>query len=257
MDRETLAASAAGTAAELRVQLANMTAASQMLERTAQGEKAPAYLAVLNQSICRMLRTVGRMELLSRLTDEDEIRAFPSLTDLGLWAREQAGQRGEVLRGAGVSLDYQGPDRLTANVDLSLVQQLLLELVGIAAEPGGQVAVALAQRGDSACFTVRGGGTRLTPEELERMFDQERTVPGHWGLSLARQIAQLHGGSLVAETAPGECAALVAALPLRLSAPSDQLHSPPLPYDAGGFSPARIAFSGILPAESFLPERLN
>ena len=61
---------AARAAAELRVQLAQMTAASQMLERCAWDEKSRGYLAALNQGICRMLRTVGRLELAGRLSKE-------------------------------------------------------------------------------------------------------------------------------------------------------------------------------------------
>ena len=63
MDTERLDQGTARTAAELRLQLAQMTAASQLLERGAQDEKSRRYLAALNQSICRMLRIVGRLEI--------------------------------------------------------------------------------------------------------------------------------------------------------------------------------------------------
>ena len=72
MDRETLAADTAKTAAALRSQLNQMAAASQVLERSTAGEKERTYLAVINQSICRMLRIVGRMELGHRLTDREK-----------------------------------------------------------------------------------------------------------------------------------------------------------------------------------------
>ena len=68
MDRESLAADTAKTAAALRSQLNQMAAASQVLERSTENEKGRAYLAIMNQSICRMLRIVGRMELGHRLT---------------------------------------------------------------------------------------------------------------------------------------------------------------------------------------------
>ena len=60
--------------AQLRMQLAQMTAASQLLEQYATDEKSRAYLSTINQSVCRMLRLVGRLELARRLTDEDEVR---------------------------------------------------------------------------------------------------------------------------------------------------------------------------------------
>ena len=71
MERQELDQGTARTAAELRLQLAQMTAASQLLEHTARDEKSQDYLAAMNQSICRMLRIVGRLELSGRLGGED------------------------------------------------------------------------------------------------------------------------------------------------------------------------------------------
>ncbi len=259
MDRETLAASVAGMAARLRIQLSNLTAASQMLERTATGEKAGAYLAVLNQSICRMLRSVGQMELLDRLTDEDEIRAFPAPVDLGPWSAQLAARARGVLGGAGVSLSYQGPERLLAHVDQDLAEQMVLSLVACAARPGGEVSITLTQQEDSACFTVRGPGPARPGEELI----QRLSAPGQaelaegWELPLARQIAELHAGSLVEQRAPGERLSLVALLPLGLGRPTGRLESPAPAYDPGGFDEALVAFSELLPPESFRPEELG
>ena len=139
LDREGLAASVAKTAGELRLQLAHITASSQLLERMAQGERARAYLAVVNQSICRMLRSIGRMELLHRLTDENEIRVFPRLMDLGRWTAQLAQRLQSVLQGADVTLRYQGPDILLSCADEELLRQMLLELLVQAARPGDEV----------------------------------------------------------------------------------------------------------------------
>lgn len=258
MDRETLAASVAGTAAQLRLQLSDITAASQMLEQTTSEDRARAYLAVLNQGICRMLRTVGQMELLNRLTEEDEIRVFPVPTDLGVWTRELAEHARGILLGARVSLEYRGPKVLMATVDQGLVQQMLLELICVAAQPGGEVSLSLAKQEDTACFTVCGTGTQIPPEDLvQLLFPREETLPSSWGLPLARQIAELHGGSLVAGTVNGARAALVATLPLRLDLPVSHLDSPSRLYASGGFCAELVAFSQILPTDSFTPEALE
>ena len=81
MEKAGIDQGAARTARELRVQLAQMTVASQMLEDTATDEKSRRYLAALNQSICRMLRVVGRLELTQRIGGEDA-RVEPFLTNL-------------------------------------------------------------------------------------------------------------------------------------------------------------------------------
>ena len=251
MDREKLAESVAGTASELRMQLAHITAASQVLERLADGERAHAYLAVVNQSICRMLRIVGRMELMSRLTDEDEIRQFPSPVDLGPWTLELSRRIQGVLQRAHVTLRYEGPKILLANVDEPLVSQMLLELICTVAMPEHEISLTLTQCDDNACFTVRG--TALSPDQADWEGDETR----RWEIPLARRIAQLHGGSLVEEYAAEGGVTLAATLPMRLHGPSSQLDTPRVAYRPGGFDPVLIALSNLLPSESFLPEELN
>ena len=72
------------TTAELRLQLAQMTAASQLLERIACDEKGKSYLAAMNQGICRMLRLVGRMELSGRLGGEAAVvKLAPTDLEIG------------------------------------------------------------------------------------------------------------------------------------------------------------------------------
>lgn len=250
LDREALAASAAGTAARLRMQLSHMTAASQLLERMQEGDKARSYLAVMNQSICRMLRIVGRMELLERLTNEDEVRLFSGELDLGSWLRELCPRIRSILGGAGVEFSYQGPELLMASLDRELVQQLLLELIGSVARPGGQVTLTVTGQGESVCLTIRGKAIQPSAQEPEQDPDELE----QWGLPLARQIAELHGGSLVVETKTGGELAYVAALPLRPPAPGKVLESPKLPYHSGGFDKVQVAFSELLPPEAFLWE---
>ena len=258
MDRETLAASVARTAARLRLQLSDMTAASQMLERTAGGERAGDYLAVLNQSICRMLRAVGQMELLSRLTEENEIRVFPGEVDLGPGTEELAERAKGVLRGAGVTLEYQGPKILLANVDQGLIRQMLLEMICGAALPDEQVTLTLTRREDCVCFTVRGTGAPIPEGELAGMFDPwDKEDPKGWGIPLAQRIAELHGGGLVAGTGAGERISMVATVPLRQESSAGHLESPPHRYTAGGFDDALVAFSELLPPQAFRPEEMG
>ena len=78
MDWERIEQGTARTAAQLRIQLAQMTAASQLLERCAWDEKSKGYLAALNQGICRMLRIVGRMELWAGWSCAPSWRGLPA-----------------------------------------------------------------------------------------------------------------------------------------------------------------------------------
>ncbi len=257
MDRESLAAQAAATAAELRVQLAQLTAASQLLERVATGPKERGYLAMVNQGIYRMLRTVSRMELAHRLTDENEIRAFPQITDLGRWAEELCPRIESILALTGVEFRWQAADSLLANVDPALTQHMLLELISNAAKAGKQVRFTLAQREDKVCFTVSDDGEGLTPEVLTRLVDPEQSGAEGQGVALVQRIAQLHGGHLMADTAPGRGVTMMVTLPQRLELPGGRLQSPAAYAPQGGFDPVQVALSGLLPVEAFAPDELD
>lgn len=247
MDRESLAAGLTAVSAELREQLSLMSAASQLLERTA-GSRERSYIAALNQSICRMLRTVTRMELAHRLTDENEIRTFPAPMDLAAAGEELAGIMQGVLSAAGIALEWEGPSSLLVCGDRELLSRTVLEMVSAAAESGNAIRLTLSQHGDKAHITVSAAGEAparpLVPEGLE----EEESL----GLAMIRQVARLHGGTLVTCLEGGFCRSLTVILPQRLDLPATRLESPKTP--AGGFDPVLVAFSYLLPESEFLSE---
>ena len=258
MDLESLDRGAARTAGLLRMQLAQMTAASQLLEQTAADEKSRAQLAALDQSICRMLRIVGRMELTYRL-GADTPRTEPALVDLAKLARELGEEMGALLAGAGVELTVRCPQRLSACVDAGLIRQMLLELVSNGAKAGRRVSVTLTKKGDDASVTVEDDGPGIPPEKLEALFSGGGEDVPDWrrsgnGVAIARRIAALHGGRLVADATPGRGLDMVATIPLGLERAPDLLESPPVKWDEGGFSEALVGLSDLLPAAAFAPK---
>ncbi len=257
MDLESLDRGAARTAGLLRVQLTQMTAASQLLEQTATDEKSRAQLAALNQGICRMLRIVGRMELTYRL-GADPPRTEPALTDLARLVRELGEEMTGLLAGAGVELTVRCPERLSAFVDAGLIRQLLLELTSNGARAGRRVTVALVKKGGSASITVEDDGPGVPPEKLEAMFTGGGAEAPDWrrtgnGVAIAKRIAELHGGRLLPASAPGRGLSVTVSIPLALDRAGDRLESPPVEWDRGGFSEALVSLSDLLPAGTFAP----
>lgn len=256
MEATSLDQGAARTAAELRMQLAQMTAASQLLERTATDEKSRQYLAALNQGICRMLRTVGRLELTQRLGAE-EARAEPVLTDLSRVCADLGGRLGRLLAWAEVELTVDAPELLLAMADEGLIRQMLMELVSNGAKAGRHVRLALAQHGDRAVFTVEDDGPGVPPDRLSYFFHSaEESVPdwrrGGMGVAIARRAAALHGGTLVAACAEGRGLRVVVSLPLGEGG-ADLLKGPGVTWDRGGFDDELVALSHLLPAQAFQP----
>lgn len=255
MDRETLAADTAKTAAALRSQLNQMAAASQVLERNTDSEKGRAYLAVINQSICRMLRIVGRMELGHRLTDEEAVRLTPKYTDLALQLNDLGNRLNGVLADIGITFTLHCPDRLLAVVDGDLLQQMLLELVSNLAMVSTEIVLSVSSKDNKLYFTLsdngpgKAEGRPVLPAVLEEQEEQS-------SMELVRQIAELHGGTLMISGSADQRLSVAVSIPLN-EASSLQMESPCAPWHSGGFDSVLVAMSQLLPSRSFLPENLG
>jgi signal transduction histidine kinase len=125
----------------------------------------------------------------------------------------------------GVTLRAELPASLPALAgDADRLRQLFSNLLDNALKhtpAGGQVMLAAAPAAGAVEVTVADTGAGLPPEELGRIFerfyqvDKSRAGAGGAGLGLAiaREIAEAHGGSLRAESAPGAGARFVVRLP--------------------------------------------
>ena len=256
MAQENLEQGMRQTAAQLRIQLAQMTAASQLLERSAFDEKSAGCLAAMNQGICRMLRIVGRMELCGRLSGEEPgVQIAP--TDLGALTADLGTRMEGLLERAGVKLTVRSPEHLPARADGELIRQLLLELAANGAKAGTEVTLTLRRDGDNAVFTVEDNGPGVSPEKLPFLFDSgARELPdwrrGGNGIAIARRIAALHGGRLAAVCAVGRGLSVTASIPLNRGG-DDALRCPAVEWDRGGFDEAVVGLSHLLPVGVFAP----
>lgn len=101
------------------------------------------------------------------------------------------------------------PDRLTQAL------RNLLANARRAAGPQGSVNLTLEEDSDTLTFTVRDSGPGLPPELGERIFDAFISGAGSsgLGLSVARQIAEMHGGHLSGGNHPQGGAQFVLSIP--------------------------------------------
>ena len=243
------------TAAALRSQINQIAAASQMLERATEHTKGRSYLAIINQSVCRMLRTVGRMELDTRLS-----RSHPDLdpvyTDLALWLDELNRRLSGVLAEVGITVTLNCPPSLLAFVDQELLQQLLLELVTHLALAGTEITLTAGRKGNNLHLTLSdtGPGTAegrpVLPDVLETHEEQS-------SLDYARRIAALLGGTLVVSPTADRGLSLAVSIPLSDEPPATQLENASTNWHSGGFDPVLVALSELLPSKAFLPEVLG
>lgn len=131
-----------------------------------------------------------------------------------------------------------------------LVQSLANLLVNAAkfTPRGGDITLRVAVDGAMVRFAVRDTGVGLEPDSLARIFElfAQTPVPGEAptglgiGLSLARQFAEMHGGTLSASSPGlGQGSDFVMALPVVVAAPLALLPAAEIPTAAAG-TPLKI-----------------
>lgn len=133
-------------------------------------------------------------------------------------------------------LDVNEPESdFLLNADHARLVQSVANLMVNAAKftpPGGHIVLGAQVDGDTVTFSVRDNGIGLEPVSLTRIFDlfAQTPVPGEAptglgiGLSLAKQFAEMHGGTLHAVSEGlGRGSEFVLTLPVVV----EQQHSPP------------------------------
>ncbi len=176
----------------------------------------PASLEAIESEVDRMSRMVNDLLLLAR-ADAGGLKLDLMTLDLDTTFMEVY-QEAQVLakdRRLKIVMARFEPVRIQGNPDR--IKQLLLNLVSNAIKftpDGGQVRLSLWQDGGEAVVQVSDTGIGIAPEDLEHIFDRffqadsSRTRKdinsgSGLGLSIARWIAEAHGGTLNAESEPG------------------------------------------------------
>ena len=104
-------------------------------------------------------------------------------------------------------------DARTVVADDTLLHRALANFLSNAvrhAEPGGRIEISTGRRGSATVIAVFNSGPTIPAVELEKVFDRlyrgefARSSPGSGlGLTIARKIAELHGGSVSLESRQG------------------------------------------------------
>lgn len=248
---------------QFREQMNNLAAAVQLLTPVVQekaGEQYEPYLAILHQSMYRMMRMLGNLEYLQ--LPEEEVKVESGSLDLAGLCRTLGEQVASLAKQAGLEFSYEEEKgSLITTGDGVQLRRMLLGLISNAfraAGKGGHTGLRLAVREDRAVLTVWDDGPGLLPpDETEKESLLYRPEGLGLGLRVARRIASLHGGTIVFEQREDRGSRAVVSLPIRPTEGS-VLRAPRADWDrSGGFSDLMVELSAVLPYEAFLPADLE
>ena len=206
---------------ELRTPLATISAAAETLEVARRPEDSQRFRSIIQAEAERMGQLIEEMLALARLESgltepEMEVVGMETLFEDAVEIIRPQAER------EGLSLLYSrlnGGNETMIVADPELVERALLNLLHNAVkftEAGGSIEV-LSEMGDASdpapmiWIRVRDTGIGIEPAEQSRIFqrfyrvDRARQSGGGTGLGLAvvRHIAEVHGGAVSVQSAPG------------------------------------------------------
>jgi signal transduction histidine kinase len=206
---------AADASHELRTPLTSISGHARMLDEWAideDPERAKRSAGAIRVAAGRMQNLIESLLVLTRGDENTGLEV--GRHDLGAVA-EEAAQAARTAADGRVSVEYARPKRaVEATFDRDRIFQvasILLDNAVKYSRDGGSVLVRVEEVDDGATLEVSDAGIGIPEDQLPLVFerfyrmDRSRTDGGvGLGLSIARQIAEAHGGALQATSAPGE-----------------------------------------------------
>ena len=163
------------------------------------------------------LLSYTRLEQGTRKIDQDRL-------DLSELTEEVCAEQ-QTVTTRDITIFCETPSKVFVDGDAALLISLVQNLVTNAVKYGkdcGHVWVRVYEDGPNACVSVRDDGIGISEEDLDRIWnrfyqadrsrsDEKRGIG--LGLSLAQQIARLHGGAITASSTLGEGSDFVFTMP--------------------------------------------
>ena len=215
---------AADASHELRTPVSVILGACEYAEKYDETpEERRETMEMIHRQSRRMSALISQLLSMTRMEQGTEAVRWEVL-DLAALARGLAQE--PAFAGEPITLQLQ-PAEVTGDSQLleRLLRNLLENALRYGRRPGeeSQITVTTGQAGEEAFLTVADRGPGIPEEEQEKVWqrfyrgDPSRTGEEGTGLglSLARQIAQLHGGSLTLESRPSEGCAFTLRLPAK------------------------------------------
>ena len=185
-------------------------------------------LTVMHRNQQRLLELINQILDLAKLkAGQMELRCAP-MPEINRFIEQRAGQFGSAARLRGVDLRLALDERLDGAdlcADREKLDRLLVNLLSNAVKftREGWIEVRTERAGDQFRLTVADTGVGIAPDEQPYIFDRFRQAAGGAareyagsgiGLALVKEIAALHGGTVMAHSQRGKGSVFRVTIPL-------------------------------------------
>lgn len=170
----------------------------------------------MQRSGAKLLRLIGDLLDLSRI-EESRVRLRVAEHDLAAYLRELTSETQLLVQRKGVKLTFESEHaRAPVFCDLERLERVFINLLSNATkftDAGGEVTIRLSRTEQTTEVEVRDTGVGFPGELSERVFSRffqtdmgkKRRYGGTGiGLSLAKDLVELHGGVIWVESEPGQ-----------------------------------------------------
>lgn len=212
---------------DLRTPVAVIRATAEITLRKPRTQEE--YRRALSTILETSVDTSELLENLLTLARADAGAAGMEMRPVDLSAHVQKARERAALLGLEKALDVTAttpPEPVWVKADAIAVDRLLLILLDNAVKyspSGGRCEIALSQSENHAQITVRDSGAGIPEIELNNIFDRfyrvdrarsKNTGGAGLGLAIARWIAEMHGGTIAAESTVGAGSAFHVQIPV-------------------------------------------
>ncbi len=209
---------------ELQTPVAVLKGNMEILKGDRKGDRRTA-LSVAAATVDRMVRMTGHLLAIARLNfSKEELRKEEiAVEDL---LEEVHNDCIILAEDKGITLSYVSASACVIG-DNDKLKEVILNLVSNAlkhTEKGGTIKLEGAVRGEGTdarvAMSVADSGSGIAPEFLPHIFERFYRIradgcPGNGlGLDICRQIVEMHGGTIAAESEPGKGSMFTVTLPL-------------------------------------------
>lgn len=189
------------------------------LENATTLEEAKASIGRILVSAEKLSALISQLLLLARADNRLVLQKEP--IDLSMLVEVICEEQSEAAERKGITLSAEIEPNLQINADETMLMRLFINLIDNAIKygrEGGRVNISLGGDGETICGEVRDNGIGIAAEHLPHIWERfyqvdpardPNALGAGLGLPMVKWIVEAHGGSIRAESKPGEGSAFI------------------------------------------------